>query len=101
MKFLVVGHDGKDEGALDRRMAVRPEHFANVMSVKDRGGSVVCAGAITDEDGKLVGSYLVMDWENRAAVDEYLKTEPYVVNNVWQEITVETVAVSIQDDELV
>lgn len=23
MKFLVLGYDGKDEGALDRRMAVR------------------------------------------------------------------------------
>lgn len=36
MKFLVLGYDGKDEGALDRRMAVRAEHFKNVQSVKDR-----------------------------------------------------------------
>lgn len=33
MKFLVLGYDGKDEGALDRRMAVRADHFKNVQSI--------------------------------------------------------------------
>ena len=98
MKFLVLGYDGKDEGALDRRMAVRSDHFKNVKSVKDRGGSVICAGAITDDDEKMIGSYLVMDFENREKLDEYLETEPYVVNGVWQEVKVENVKVAIFND---
>ena len=37
----------------------------------------------------------------REQLDEYLKTEPYVVNNVWQDIRIDTCNVAIKDDVLI
>ena len=41
------------------------------------------------KEGKMKGSALVMEFADRAAVDEYLAKEPYVVEGVWQKIEVE------------
>ena len=88
-EVFVLGYDGKDEGALDRRMAVRADHFKNVQSVKDRGGNVRWSDHI-------------LSWNlNREKLVEYLETEPYVVNRVWQEVKVENVKVAIFNDEKV
>ena len=60
-----------------------------------------CAGGITNEAGQLVGSMLVVSFDTREQLDEYLKTEPYVVNNVWQDIRIDTCNVAIKDDVLI
>ena len=100
MNFLIVAYDGKDENALERRMRVRPDHFANVLKIKEKG-HVHCAGGITNEEGKLIGSMLVVSFDTREQLDEYLKTEPYVVNNVWQDIRIDTCNVALKDDVLI
>lgn len=99
MQFIVKAYDGKDAEALLRRMAARPDHLKNIQSVKERG-SVVCAGGII-EDGKPIGSILIMEFESRAMLDEYLRTEPYVLCNVWQDVQVEQANVVIVNDEMV
>ena len=38
---------------------------------------------------------LVLDFEDRAALDDYLKDEPYVVERVWEKIEIETINVVI------
>ena len=40
-----------------------------------------------------------MEFENHAALDEYLKNEPYVVEGVWQEVEVETMNVVLVNGE--
>ena len=46
------------------------------------------------------GSALVMEFENRAALDDYLKNnEPYVVEGVWQKIEVEAMNVVLVNGE--
>ncbi len=100
MNFLIVAYDGKDKDALERRMRVRPDHFSNVMRIKETG-HVHCAGGITNETGQLIGSMLMVSFDTREQLDDYLKTEPYVVNNVWQDIRIDTCNVAIKDDELI
>ena len=100
MQFLVIAYDGKDEGALERRMSVRPKHLENMTKVKETG-SVVCAGGIKDSDGRPIGSAMIMEFADKAAFDEYLKNEPYVLNNVWQDIKVEPISVVVLNDEMV
>ena len=56
---------------------------------------------LIDEEGKLKGSVLVVDFDDRAGVDEYLSGEPYVVNNVWEKITVEPINVVIMNGKKV
>lgn len=100
MQFLITAYDATDEGALERRKSVRQEHLANIKKVRE-SGSVVCAGGITDGEGKPIGSFLALDMPDRSFFDAYLESEPYVVHNVWQKIDVQTCNVVIVNDEIV
>jgi hypothetical protein len=87
MQFLLVAYDGTDPGALERRMAARPEHLEKVALLKKRG-EFLLGGAILDDDGKMIGSMIVYEFPDRAALDESLKKEPYVINGVWEQIDI-------------
>lgn len=87
MQFLVTGYDGADDQALSRRMAVREKHLAGMSKLRE-GGQLLYAAAMLGEKGQLSGSTLVMDFPDRAALDAWLKTEPYVTGDVWRRIEV-------------
>ena len=94
MQFLVKAYDG--EGMLEKRMEVRPRHLEGM---KAMGKQIICAGGLLDETGRMKGSALVMEFPDRAALDEYLKNEPYVVEGVWQKIEVEHMNVVLVNGE--
>lgn len=100
MQFVIIAYDGKDEDALARRMAVRQKHLENIVKVKETG-HVKSAGGILDDNGKMIGSFLVMEFESREKLDAYLETEPYITGNVWQDIKIEPCNVVIMNDEIV
>ena len=74
MQFIVYAYDATDDKALERRMAVRPDHLDNIKKVKEKG-SVICAGGLTNDDGKVIGSFLVMEFANKELFNEYLESE--------------------------
>ena len=84
MQFVITAYDG--EGMLAKRMEVRPLHLEGMERLKEH---LVCAGGLLDDEGKLKGSVLVMEFQNREEVDEYLASEIYVTEHVWEKITVE------------
>ncbi len=94
MQFIVRACDG--EGMLEKRMAVRPRHLEGM---KRMSAHIICAGGLLDEEGKMKGSVLVLDLEDRAALDEYLENEPYVLEHVWEKIEVERMNVVIVKGE--
>ncbi len=100
MQFIITAYDGTDEGAFDRRMAARPDHLANIKKVQEYG-SVVCAGGLTNEEGKPIGSFLVMEFDTKELFERYMESEPYIEHKVWQNIKVETCNVVIMNDEKV
>ncbi|MDP4091540.1 MAG: YciI family protein [Bacillota bacterium] len=87
MQYIVTAYDGKDEGALERRMAVRSQHMELVEKMLKEGRDL-CGAAILDDDGKMIGSMLVVDFPTREGLDEWLKIEPYVVGKVWEQIEI-------------
>ena len=87
MQFLLVAFDGTDPEALERRMNVRHAHLENV-AVLRRSGQFMFGGAILDDDGLMAGSMIVYDFPDREALDEYLKTEPYITGDVWRKIDI-------------
>jgi hypothetical protein len=87
MQFLVVGYDGTDDKAPERRLAVREAHLAGVTKMKEEGKAVFGVAILNDRE-QMIGSALVVDFPARADVDAWLKTEPYVVGNVWRKIEV-------------
>ena len=94
MQFIIKALDG--EGMLEKRMAVRAQHLEGIKAL---GRQVICAGGMLDEEGRMKGSALVMEFADRAALDEYLKNEPYAAEGVWQKIEVEPMNVLILNGE--
>ena len=53
------------------------------------GSSLKPPGGLLDDEGKLKGSVLIMEFQNREELDQYLAREIYVTEHVWEKITVE------------
>ena len=94
MQFLINAYDGPD--MLEKRLAVRPKHLEGMARLKDH---IICAGGLLDEEGRMKGSALVVEFPDRAALDDYLASEPYVVEGVWQKIEVEAMNVVLLNGE--
>ncbi len=92
MQFLITAYDGKD--MQERRMEVRPRHLENMERVKDH---VLCAGGLLDENGMMAGSALVMEFDSREQLEDYLNHEPYVSDGVWEKVDIEPMNVVILD----
>lgn len=100
MQFVIYAYDAADENALERRMAIRPEHLENMRKVKEKG-SVICAGGLTNDEGKMIGSFLVMEFASRELFNEYLESEPYIRHGVWDEVKINNCNVVIVNNEKV
>src|ERR1700722_16497022 len=86
-QYVVIAYDGEDADALDRRMAVRQAHLANVAPMVE-AGRLKAGGAILDDAGKMIGSVSILDFPDRAELDHWLAPDPYVTGKVWQKIEV-------------
>ena len=87
MQFMLLGYDGKDDDALDRRLAVRDQHLARGDQLVAEG-KLLFATAILGADEKMIGSMLVLEFPSRAELDAWLANEPYVTGDVWREIEI-------------
>lgn len=87
MQYLILGYDGEDEKALERRLKVREKHIELGDKMRD-AGKMLYGAAILNDDGKMAGSALICDFESREELDEWLKVEPYVTGEVWKKIEV-------------
>jgi len=87
MQFVILGYDGKDDGALERRLTVREAHLKLARENYDNGKLIAAAGLL-DESGQMIGSNMIVEFKSRKELDIYLKTEPYITGNVWKEVKI-------------
>ena len=90
MQFLIRAYDG--EGKLDKRMEVRPRHLEGM---KKLSAHIISAGGLLDDEGRMKGSALIMDFESHKELDDYIANEHYVVEKVWEKIEIEPINVVI------
>ncbi len=90
MQFIVKAYDG--EGMLEKRMEVRPRHLEGM---KKLGDHIICAGGLLDDEGKMKGSTLILEFDSRKELDDYIENEPYVLEHVWEKIEVDQLNVVI------
>jgi hypothetical protein len=95
MQFLVTAYDGKDDGALDRRMSVRKAHINGANELKE-AGHLIAGGAILDEAEQMIGSTMFVDFDSKAQLDQWLASDPYVTGNVWQDISVLPIRLAVK-----
>ena len=88
MQFIVLGYDGTDDKALERRMAVRENHLKYAQEMFDTG-KWLYASAILDDNEKMIGSMIVCDYPSREELQEqWLNKEAYVLGDVWKTIKI-------------
>lgn len=80
-QYIIEALDYPD--VLDKRMAAREAHLASIRALKETGQYVVAAAKL-DKNDKMIGSTLILQFENDEALEYYLKNEPYIAQNVWE-----------------
>ncbi|MGK7863179.1 YciI family protein [Falsiroseomonas sp. E2-1-a4] len=88
---VLIGWDGTDEAAMDRRMAARPAHFARVQPMAE-DGTLLFGGALLDEAGRMIGSLVATRHTSHAAAQAWLDKDPYATGDVWREVILHATA---------
>ncbi|ATZ65176.1 MULTISPECIES: YciI family protein [Acinetobacter] len=87
--FVITCTD--QEGTVEKRLAVRPQHLARLEKL-DAEGRVIVAGAMpVDRENPQAGFYgstMILDFESREALDEWLKDEPFLKEGIYRHIDV-------------
>jgi len=86
-QYIIYAWDGTDEQALERRMSVRPDHFGGARKLKANGNFVI-GGAMLNDEGKMIGSTMVVQFETKEQLQQWLDTEPYITGKVWEKIDI-------------
>jgi uncharacterized protein YciI len=71
-------------GALDTRLANREAHLAYVAET----GAVRFAGPMTDDEGAMIGSVLVLEVEDRAAAEAWAEGDPYAKAGLFESVEI-------------
>lgn len=87
MQFLIIGKDGKDKKAMERRMAAREAHL-KLGDEMEKSGERWYGCVLLDDNGKMIGSMALLDFRSQKELREYLKREPYVIGKVWKTIEI-------------
>lgn len=87
MRYLVIAWDGTDPGAPERRRRAREAHIA-VASRLQAEGRLLVGGALLDDDGNMVGTAAVADFDDRSDLERWLATDPYATGGVWKDVSV-------------
>jgi uncharacterized protein YciI len=63
-------------------MEVRPDHLKQAAKLKS-DGNLVIGGAILNKQNKMVGSVMIVQFEDEQGLNDWLTIEPYIRGNVW------------------
>jgi uncharacterized protein YciI len=86
-QYIIYAWDGTDENALERRMNSRPAHFDGARQLKSNGNFIL-GGAMLDAQGKMIGSMMVVQFDTREQLQQWLDQEPYITGKVWERIDI-------------
>ncbi|WP_426955315.1 YciI family protein [Muricoccus radiodurans] len=82
---ITIAWDGRDAGALERRLAHRQAHFERVR-VHAESGLLALGGALLDGEGRMAGSIAVTAHPSIEEAKAWWADDPYVAGGVWQDI---------------
>ena len=78
-------------GALDTRLATRPTHLDYLSAA----GLVKAAGPLLDDAGSPIGSLLIVEAEDRAAVQTFLDNDPYTLAGIFESTEIQSWRVGV------
>ena len=80
--------------SLSVRMAAREAHLAYA-NTGEKPVKVKLGGPYLDEKGSMAGSLLIVDAPDRAAVDQFLRDDPYVKAGLFESVDVRPYRVTV------
>ncbi|MDN5287854.1 MAG: hypothetical protein JWR38_4128 [Mucilaginibacter sp.] len=93
-QYLVTGYDYTDAGALQRRMNVRPHHLDNLKALKESGNYIV-GGAVLNDEGNMIGSVMIMQFETEEELEAWKKNDPYITQKIWESVDIKPYKVAV------
>ena len=93
MQYIVTGYDFTDDGAIQRRLNVRPHHLDFARATK-AAGNLISAAAILDDNGNAVGSVMIFQFDTEEQLEAWKSNEPYVTQGVWETVDVKPARVA-------
>lgn len=87
MQFVIIGLDGTDDQALERRQKARQAHIDMGEELR-QAGKMWYGAALLHDDGTMKGSMILVDFPSEKELHDWLDKEPYVVGDVWRGITI-------------
>lgn len=88
-QFLITCTDS--ENSTEKRLAVRPRHLERLEQLAAQGRLIVAGAMPKQHDNPQAGFYgstLIVDFDSRAELDEWLKQEPFLLEGVYASIEV-------------
>lgn len=87
MQFSIMAYDYEDDDAINRRLAQRQAHIDGIESMVKQG-RFLSGGAILNDDGKMIGSSVHVEFPNRDEMEQWISQDPYVTGKVWEKIEI-------------
>ncbi|MEN0052777.1 MAG: YciI family protein [Mucilaginibacter sp.] len=86
-QYLITGYDYTDAEALQRRMNIRPHHLDGAKAMKANGNFII-GGAILNDEGNMIGSTMILQFETEEELEAWKQSEPYITQGVWESVDV-------------
>jgi uncharacterized protein YciI len=82
-QYLVTAYDYTDADAFQRRMNVRPHHLDGARELKANGNYVI-GGAMLNDEGKMIGSIMIIQFETEEELQLWQQNEFYITQKIWE-----------------
>ncbi|MDN3547108.1 YciI family protein [Mucilaginibacter aquaedulcis] len=92
-QYLITGYDYTDADALQRRLNVRPHHLVGAKAMKENGNFII-GGAMLSDEGKMIGSTMILQFETEEELEAWKQNEPYITQKVWESVDVKSFKVA-------
>ena len=86
-QFIIHAKDFTDAEAPARRANARPFHLQRMKEEKQKG-IFILGGALLNEQNGMIGSVIIVALPDIQSVESWIQQDPYVINKVWDEITI-------------
>lgn len=86
-QYLVTAYDYTNANALQHRMQIRPFHLEGAAALKASGNFII-GGAMLDDEGRMIGSTMILQFATEAELENWKATEPYIIEKVWEKVEV-------------
>jgi uncharacterized protein YciI len=90
-QYIITALDYAD--GLERRLNVRDAHLEGVKQLKENG-NFIKAGAILNDEGQMIGSVMMLQFETPGELEEWQKNDPYTTAGVWEAVDIKPIKIA-------